>query len=65
MFSRIGAIITVISLVWLAGVAGADEALTDQAIFTPVLPLMVKAGIGILGVVLGLRIMLGGTICSK
>lgn len=66
MFSRLGAIITVISLVWLAGVAGADEALTDQAVFSPVMPLLVKAALGLVGAIIGLRMMLGGaTVCRK
>ena len=66
MFSRLGAIITIISLIWLAGVAGADEALTDQAVFSPVMPLLIKAVIGLAGAVLGLRMMLGGaTVCRK
>ena len=64
MFSRIGRVIfdhsegiglafLGVSFFWLMGVAGADDFNTMQHIFTPVIPLIIKSALGLLGMGLG------------
>lgn len=71
MLSRIGRVISNhrqgvgmafigISFFWLMGVAGADDFNTMQHIFTPVLPLVIKSVIGLLGLGIGVMILNGG-----
>lgn len=57
-----GAVLMIASIIWLAGVAAADEFVTDQGALTPILPLLVKTGIGLFVSVVGLRIIIGGLI---
>lgn len=42
-----------ISFFWLLGVAGADDFNTARHIFTPLLPLVIKSMIGLLGMGIG------------
>ena len=71
MLSRIGRMITDhregvgmafvgIGFFWLMGVAGTDDFNTMQHVFNPVLPLIVKALLGLLITGAGVRIMNGG-----
>lgn len=61
MFSRygrlvngFGALLMAASFIWVLGVAGADDLDTMQQIASPILPLIVKAGFGVIGMGLGL-----------
>ena len=71
MLSRIGRVISNhregvgmafvgISFFWLLGVAGADDFDTMQHIFNPLLPLVIKSIIGLLGMGIGVAILNGG-----
>lgn len=50
---RVGYFFVIISLTWLYGVVGTDDYYTAQHIFMPVLPLMVKILIGLIGLAIG------------
>lgn len=61
MFSRygrlvngFGVVLMAASFIWILGVAGADDLDTMQQIASPILPLIVKAGFGVIGMGLGL-----------
>lgn len=45
-----------VSFFWLLGVAGADDFNTMQHIFTPLLPLVIKTIIGLLGMGIGVAL---------
>ena len=71
MLSKIGGVIinhregfgmalVAIGFFWLMGVAGADDLNTMQHVFTPVIPLAIKAILGLLITGAGVRIMNGG-----
>lgn len=57
---RIGMILVGIGFFWMMGVAGTDDYNTMQHIFTPVLPLMIKAAFGLLITGAGIVILNGG-----
>ena len=57
---RIGMILVGIGFFWMMGVAGTDDYNTMQHIFTPVLPLIFKAAIGLLITGAGVVICNGG-----
>lgn len=60
MFSRFrvingfGVVLMAASFFWILGVAGADDLDTMQQIASPIVPLVVKAGFGVIGMGLGL-----------
>lgn len=57
---RIGMILVGIGFFWMMGVAGTDDYNTMQHIFTPVLPLIIKAAFGLLITGAGIVILNGG-----
>ena len=61
MFSRYGRVINgfgvvlmAASFIWILGVAGADDLDTMQQIASPIVPLVIKTALGLLGMGLGL-----------
>lgn len=61
MFSRygrlvngFGVVLMAASFIWILGVAGADDLDTMQQIASPILPLIVKTALGVIGMGLGL-----------
>lgn len=63
MFSRIrtvtGYVFILISILWLMGIAGADDYAMHFTAMTPMLPLMGKVVVGLIGFMIGI-LMSGG-----
>ena len=67
MFSRVknigyivGIVLVGMSFIWLAGVLGADDFNTDAMVFTPFIPVALKAFIGLVGLGIGALLINGG-----
>lgn len=57
---RIGLILIGIGIIWMLGVAGADDYNTMQHVFNSVVPLLIKAVLGLVVMGTGARILNGG-----
>lgn len=57
---RVAFVLLGFGILFLMSVAGTDDYNTAQHIFTPLLPLVVKTGFGLLIMVLGVRVLKGG-----
>lgn len=50
---QIGSFLLFTSILWLMGVAGADDFNMHYVVMTPILPLFCKAAVGLIGVAFG------------
>ena len=57
---RIGLALIGIGIIWMLGVAGADDYNTMQHVFNSVVPLLIKAVLGLVVMGTGVRILNGG-----
>lgn len=54
VINRFGAVLMAASFIWILGVAGADDLNTLQQAASPILPLIVKTALGLIGMGIGL-----------